>query len=97
MILKHRDLELLRFEWVEPHGVHIVSVNESARRFMPLEFKGVVSDDALWRWLVRRIVPRNRRNIQDLLARMGLDSHNVRGIVQIQETNLLDMFAFYER
>lgn len=83
MILRHRDLELLRFEWVEPQGVRIVSVNEAALRFMPLEFKGVVSDETLWRWMVRRIVPRNRRNIQDLLARMGLDSHNVRGIVEI--------------
>ena len=27
MILKHRDRELLRFEWIEPNGVHIVSVN----------------------------------------------------------------------
>ena len=27
MILKHRDRELLRFEWVEPNGVRIVSVH----------------------------------------------------------------------
>jgi hypothetical protein len=26
MILKHRDKELLRFEWIEPQGVRIVSV-----------------------------------------------------------------------
>ena len=27
MILKHRDKELLRFEWVEPQGVRVVSIN----------------------------------------------------------------------
>jgi hypothetical protein len=29
MILKHRDKGLLRFKWVEPQGVRVVSVNES--------------------------------------------------------------------
>ena len=29
MILRHRDRELLRFEWVEPQGVRVVSVNEA--------------------------------------------------------------------
>ena len=31
MILKHRDRELLRFVWVEPQGVRVLSVNESER------------------------------------------------------------------
>ena len=40
MILKHRDKEFLRFEWREPEGVRIVSVNESERTFLPLGFPG---------------------------------------------------------
>ena len=32
MILKHRDKELLRFEWIEPQGVRIVSVNDFKER-----------------------------------------------------------------
>ena len=32
MILKYRDKELLRFEWIEPQGVRIVSVNDEIRR-----------------------------------------------------------------
>ena len=40
MILKHRDRELLRFEWIEPQGVRIVSVNDAERKFLPLEMKG---------------------------------------------------------
>ena len=47
MILKHRDKELLRFEWIEPQGVRIVSVNEENRRFLPLDFKGEVSDETV--------------------------------------------------
>lgn len=74
MILKHRDKELLQFEWIEPQGVRIVSVNEKNRRFLPLDFKGEVSDENLWRWLSRRVVPRNRRNIDALMASTGLDA-----------------------
>ena len=74
MILKHRDKELLRFEWIEPQGVRIVSVNEANSLFLPLDFKGEVSDENLWKWVSRRVVPRNRRNIDALMAATGLDA-----------------------
>ena len=48
MILRHRDRELLRFEWVEPQGVRVVSVNDAERKFLPLEMHGVASDETLW-------------------------------------------------
>lgn len=83
MILKHRDKELLRFDWIEPQGVRIVSVNEENRHFLPLDFKGDVSDSKLWKWLSHRVVPRNRRNIDALMAATGLDARNVRGIIEI--------------
>ena len=83
MVLKHRDRELLRFEWIEPQGVRVVSVNDAERKFLPLEMKGVASDETLWTWLTRRTVPRNRRNIEELMARLGLNSRNIRGIIEL--------------
>lgn len=83
MILKHRDRELLRFEWIEPQGVRVLSVNEAERHFLPLEMKGEATDEALWTWLTRRTVPRNRRNIEELMARLGLNSRNIKGIIGI--------------
>ena len=83
MILKHRDRELLRFEWIEPQGVRVLSVNEAERKFLPLEMKGVATDESLWLWLTRRTVPRNRRNIEELMARIGLNSRNIRGIISL--------------
>ena len=47
MILKHRDRELLRFEWIEPEGVRILSVNDAERRFLPLEMKGEATDEQI--------------------------------------------------
>ena len=83
MVLRHRDRELLQFEWVEPQGVRVVSVNEAERRFLPLEMHGVANDETLWTWLTRRTVPRNRRNIEELMARIGLSSRNVKGIIEL--------------
>ena len=83
VILKHRDRELLRFEWIEPQGVRVLSVNEAERHFLPLEMKGEATDEALWTWLTRRTVPRNRRNIEELMARLGLNSRNIKGIIEL--------------
>lgn len=83
MILKHRDCEVLRFEWRDPFGVRIVSVSPSAKRFLPLEMKGEATDEALWAWLRHRTIPRNRRNVEVLLSELGLDAKDVRGIIGI--------------
>ena len=63
MILKHRDRELLRFEWIGPQGVHVVSVNESERKLLPLEMTGAADDDALQDLLDRL------RHIKDFLQK----------------------------
>ena len=84
MILKHRDRELLRFDWVEPQGVRIVSVNETERQFLPLEMaplgarassprsETVVTDESLWTWLRRRTVPKNRHYVDAMLGHLGI-------------------------
>ena len=81
MILKHRDMELLRFDWLEPEGVRVVSVKEENRRFLPLEMKGRADDEALWMWLKRRVVPKGRAYIQSCLDNLGLRGDDVRGII----------------
>ena len=83
MILKHRDVTLLRFEWRDRTGVRIVSVNDSARRFLPLEMKGQVTDEALWSWLRHRTIPSNRRHVEQMLASAKLDRKDVRGIIEL--------------
>ena len=41
MILRHRNLDLLRFEWTESCGVCISWINDTARQFLPLGFDHV--------------------------------------------------------
>ncbi len=83
MVLRHRDRELLRFEWVEPQGVRVVSVNDAERKFLPLEMKGVASDETLWTWLVRRIVPKHRHYIQMMLGNLGIFHKDKKAIIEI--------------
>ena len=83
MVLRHRDRELLRFEWVEPQGVRVVSVNEAERRFLPLEMHGVANGETLWTWLTRRTVPKHRHYIQMMLGNLGIMQKGTRGIIEM--------------
>ena len=83
MVLRHRDRELLRFEWVEPQGVRVVSVNEAERRFLPIEMHGVANDETLWTWLTRRTVPKHRHYIQMMLGNLGIMQKDTRAIIEM--------------
>ena len=77
MILKHRDTEVLRFDWVEPFGVKNVEVNAAAERFLPLSFRDQVRKDPdsllrwLEEWLLHRTPPLSRWGIRDMLRHLG--------------------------
>lgn len=81
MILKHRDTEVLRFDWLEPQGVRIVSVNDEALRFLPLDMHGEATDEGLWRWLKHRVVPKHRAYMDQVLAQLGIRNGDLRGII----------------
>lgn len=80
MILKHRNRELLRFEWTESGGVSILSLEEASRKFLPIEF-GVAAGkgheellaERLLLWLNRRTAPMGRHFMRDLMASLGLN------------------------
>ena len=80
MILKHRDTELLRFNWVGDVRVRIVSVNDDERRLLPLEFgeeRLACVNDALRHpledWLFSRSAPVGRHFIRNLIDSLGLN------------------------
>lgn len=74
MILKHRDKELLRFDWIGDVRVRIVSVNDAERLFLPLEFgekRTTCEEDALRYpledWLASRSAENNYYAIRNYL------------------------------
>ncbi len=97
MILKHRDKNILRFEWLEPFGVHVLEVFEENLKFLPLEMKGAATDDALWSWLKHRIASYNRWNILTLHSVLRLRFRSVRDvIVCCKALSLNDVFWVVE-
>ena len=84
MILKHRDRELLRFEWTGQSSVKVRSVNDAERQFLPLEFgegRLTATGDELRYpledWLFSRSAPVGRHFIRDLMASLGLNINSV--------------------
>lgn len=78
MILKHRDRELLRFDWSRYGDVCNVEVNSAESRFLPYRLRERVREGderevkyALDDWIAGRTAPLNRRNIREMLQNMG--------------------------
>ena len=92
MILKHRDTEVLRFDWVEPFGVKNVEVNSAAERFLPLAFRdriGAGDTKALtWAvedWIMARKPPARRKYIDKMLSYLGLNTGNPRDLLAVSK------------
>ena len=80
MTLRHRNHDLIRFEWTEGCGVRISWINDTARRFLPLAFGKVARvgdmrelEVPLAEWLCRRTAPMGRHFMRDLMASLGLN------------------------
>jgi hypothetical protein len=78
VILKHRDTEVLRFDWVKPFGVTNVELNRSAERFLPLAYRDrVLGKDVRTlayeteEWLLHRTAPMRREGIGNMLCYLG--------------------------
>jgi len=80
MILKHKDRELLHFDWVKPFGVCHVTLDEKSSQYLPLEFRDKASHgvtrELVWGledWLLRRTAPMNRHFVRDVLTSAGFN------------------------
>jgi len=92
MILKHRDRELLRFDWVKPFGVCHVELNADGAKYLPLDFRDKaangVTRDLVWGledWLLHRTAPMNRRFVRDMLTSMGFNPSDPRYLCRLIE------------
>lgn len=92
MILKHRDTEVLRFDWIQPFGVKNVEVNSAAERFLPLSFRDRIrpgDSKALTRavedWVMARKPPTRRKHIDKMLSYLGLSTGNPRDLLSVSK------------
>ena len=84
-ILKIYDMELMRFTLAE-HGLEglkaeILSIREDKVKLFPYGLK--ITNDGVLEWLKSRVVPKNRRFVEEILAPFGLNLNDTKGIIDV--------------
>lgn len=83
--LRLYDEELLTFTLhsggLEGLQAEILTVNEERRTVFPLDL--TVSDQGIIQWLERRVIPKNRAFVDEILKTLGLSINNTKGIIDV--------------
>ena len=84
-VLRLYDTDLLSFslsvQGIEGLKAQIHSVNEEARALFPLDLE--LTDEGLVKWLQRRVIPKNRAYVAEILKTFGLSVNDTKGIIDV--------------
>lgn len=83
--LRIYDIELMRFT-MEKRGLEglvaeIVSVNNDLAHLMPLDLER--TNEGIIKWLERRVIPKNRTFVDEILKTLGLSHNDTKGIIDV--------------
>lgn len=83
--LKIYDTELMKFS-LEKRGleglvVNILSTNEEYNHLMPLDME--CTGEGILKWLERRVIPKNRTFVDQILKTLGLSHNDTKGIIDV--------------
>jgi len=83
--LKIYDTELMKFS-LEKRGleglvVDILSTNEECNHLMPLDME--CTGVGILKWLERRVIPKNRTFVDQILKTLGLSHNDTKGIIDV--------------
>jgi len=83
--LRIYDTELMRFV-LEKRGLEglvaeIVSVQEEYAHLMPLDLE--LTGEGVIKWLERRVIPKNRTFVDEILKTLGLSHNDTKGIIDV--------------
>ncbi len=83
--LRLYDDELMTFslfkEGLAGLKAEIFSVNENKRTLFPPDLE--VSDEGIVKWLSRRVIPKNRAYVGEILSQLGLTIDDTKGIIDV--------------
>jgi transcriptional regulator with XRE-family HTH domain len=83
--LRLYDEELLTFTLrdggLEGLKAEILSVNESRTAVFPLDL--TLTGEGIIKWLERRVIPKNRAFVDEILKTLGLSINNTKGIIDV--------------
>ena len=83
--LRIYNTELMKFR-MEERGLEglvakILSVNKEKERLLPLDMER--TDEGIVKWLDRRIIPKNRAFVDDILKTLDLNPNDTKGIIDV--------------
>ena len=83
--LKIYDTELMKFS-VQKRGleglvVNILYTNEECNHLMPLDME--CTGEGILKWLERRVIPKNRTFVDQILKTLGLSHNDTKGIIDV--------------
>lgn len=83
--LRVYDTELIRFV-LEKRGLEglvaeIISVQEEHTHLMPLDLE--LTGEGVIKWLERRVIPKNRTFVDEILKTLGLSHNDTKGIIDV--------------
>lgn len=83
--LRIYDTELLRFT-MEKRGLEglvteIISIADEYSHLLPLDLE--LNNDGILRWLERRVIPKNRTFVDEILKTLGLSHNDTKGIIDV--------------
>ena len=61
--------------------VEIVDVNEKKKSLLPIDLS--LSNDGVLKWLQKRVIPKNRAFVDEILKTLGLSLNNTKGIIDV--------------
>ena len=83
--LRLYDTELLRFS-LEQRGIEgmtatLLSLDSAKRHLLPLDME--LSGSGILEWLERRVIPKNRAFVDEILKSLGLSANDTKGIIDV--------------
>ncbi len=83
--LRIYDTTLLSFslkeEGIEGLSAEILSVNDADKKLLPLDLS--LTDEGLVPWLRRRVIPKNRAFVEEILKTLHLSVNDTKGIIDV--------------
>lgn len=83
--LRIYDTELMKFtmkkQGLEGLVAEIVSINSEQEHLMPLDME--CTGEGIIKWLERRVIPKNRAFVDEILKTLGLSHNDTKGIIDV--------------
>ena len=83
--LRLYDKDLVRFSMenrgIEGLKVYIKHIENDLMKLFPLDLE--LTDDGMLSWMERRVIPKNREFVQQILNTLGLSRNNTKGIIDV--------------